>query len=229
MDIYALTIAFTETHPEQINNEVRNALTHLTRGLTASSTKESAAEIRRARSHFERAKRDSLKLAIIAKRDQIRSAVLRIEIKEGTVPNPIRRRLKEIEHTRRRLYKEEVKGALVAKDLEGLLADVLDLEDAIYDSFEVPGPMITAWRRIFIIAKRTMFVATTAVTFSVVAGLLTLSSLPSDSPLGRVWSSIKDLYAQSVSPGESAAETNGNAGNADATPVVKAGTSGPLP
>jgi hypothetical protein len=60
------------SHPEQIDNEIRNALTHLSRALKEQDRIEIInQEVRRAIGHIERARRDCLKIVIANKHDEI--------------------------------------------------------------------------------------------------------------------------------------------------------------
>lgn len=70
-EYYATVIALTEQMPEQINNEIRNAFSHLARVQTATSQVEAEKEAEKAQAHVERACRDCLKASIIAVHDDI--------------------------------------------------------------------------------------------------------------------------------------------------------------
>lgn len=128
LDVYGTTISIAESHPEQVNNEIRNALTHLARSYYCESLHDATSEIKQARDHIERAKRDSLKLSIITKRDQIQSEIFRIEMSEGAIPQALKLKLREIEKTRKKAFKNESLGKPVINSLETILIDALELE-----------------------------------------------------------------------------------------------------
>lgn len=70
-EYYATVIALTEQMPEQINNEIRNAFSHLARVNAAASLDEAKSEAEKAQAHVERACRDCLKASIIFVHDDI--------------------------------------------------------------------------------------------------------------------------------------------------------------
>jgi hypothetical protein len=62
---YAEGVAYSSKHPQNINNELRNALTHLARALNAPNMKDAQENMDSAGRHIERFKRDCLKVAVI--------------------------------------------------------------------------------------------------------------------------------------------------------------------
>ncbi|MEZ5490903.1 MAG: hypothetical protein R3F50_11370 [Gammaproteobacteria bacterium] len=141
LEIYGLTIAIAETHPEQVNNELRNALTHLARALS-SEADDPEKELESAKSHIRRAKRDCLKIAILHKRDQILGSIHRIEYDQGILPSKLKTRLKTIEQKRRDVFRSESSGNSVTVQLQEILADVLELGDQILTDHQDPGTII---------------------------------------------------------------------------------------
>lgn len=77
-EAYASAVAFSETMPEQINNEIRNALTHLSRAADANAKGHSDGvdpELASAKRHLERANRDCYKLAVISVNGQLQATM----------------------------------------------------------------------------------------------------------------------------------------------------------
>ena len=75
-EVYSAAVASIEIHPEQVNNELRNAITHMGRAAASDDYAAALKELSAARSHVERAKRDVIKIAVIHLR---RSGVSRLE------------------------------------------------------------------------------------------------------------------------------------------------------
>jgi len=195
LEIYGTAISVVEIHPEQTNNEIRNALTHLGRALACESVAEAQGNIEKARGHIERGKRDCLKLAIIAKRDQIASAVFRIETVEGAIPRAIKQRLRQIEMKRRVTFRSESNGdEHVSAPLEEILADALELEEQLLGQFTVPGKGSTAIYRFVRRSMRVIFAGSFAILCSIVAAYLFAVVLPEGSPILNTsrsfWSAI---------------------------------------
>src|SRR5579875_3001772 len=72
-DFYAGAVALTEKQPDQVNNEVRNAVTHMARAYCADTRAAADQQLNQAVSHIERAMRDCLKLSVIELHDRIQS------------------------------------------------------------------------------------------------------------------------------------------------------------
>lgn len=111
MVLFATAVSLTEKHPEQVNNEVRNAVTHLARAYAANSAADAQDELRRARGHVDRAKRDCLKISIIALHDKIRATCSEIKIVSGTLDPAFVVRRNDLTNERKRLLKDEIAGA----------------------------------------------------------------------------------------------------------------------
>ena len=137
MDAYGLNLSISDIHPEQANNELRNAIVHLSRGLLNENCQIDS-ELEKAKSHIERGKRDCYKLSIIRKNDDLWSAIHAIEISEGTSLTKQREMLKRIGERKRNIYKNETLGHPVANDYQTILADMLDIEDALHENFNKP-------------------------------------------------------------------------------------------
>ena len=83
-------VAITERVPQAVNSEVRNALKYMSRAHVASTFEEATGEMRAAKGHLDRAKRDCIKLAVIEFRQRVRGTIHRIEVKNGTISRPFR-------------------------------------------------------------------------------------------------------------------------------------------
>lgn len=198
MDIYALTIAISEKHPEQVNNEVRNCLNHIARALRAETLDDARENLKKAAGHLERGRRDCLKLCIIYRREQIQSAIFRIEQTEGTIPSSLKRRLKTIEEARKQAFKEEARGSDdVSMLLESIIDQALDLEDQIHKQFNVPGKARSRLRRFMSRFFRSINSLLAAVIASLIASYLFAYFLPSGNKLGE---SLRDFWRFVFSP-----------------------------
>lgn len=153
MEFYALAIATAEKHPEQANNEIRNATNHLARALVAGvdgENKEAAEQIKLAKGHLERAKRDCLKITLIRKHRDISGAAWRVRIRDGALPDEVRKRLRGIEKLRKKALIIESRGHNNATQyLLDIVNNCMDLEETLYDSYQVPGQYVTLVRRIW--------------------------------------------------------------------------------
>lgn len=191
LDIYGTTISITEMHPEQVNNEIRNALTHIARALVDEQADEVADNIEKAKAHIERAKRDCLKLSIIAKRDQIRAVIVHIEMVEGALPRNLKRRLVSLERQRKAIFRQETNGShQVGALLETLLVDTLELEEQLLEQFSDPGPTRTHLHRLWERLKTWVAATSFAILCGILATYMTLVALPEDSPIlaySRAW------------------------------------------
>lgn len=150
MDMYALAVATAEVHPEQANNEVRNAVNHLARALLAEDEHEQEDQVRKARGHIERAKRDCLKITLIRKHKLLSGAAWRLQVRDGLLPEAIRKRLRTIERGRKSALQAENRGAEDATEqLLDLVNECMELEDTLYEQHHVPGEVVTWVRRLW--------------------------------------------------------------------------------
>lgn len=139
LNVYGLTIALTETHPEQVNNEIRNALTHLARVRLAKKEDDLHEEIKRSIGHFERGKKDCLKLCIATLHERVTRTVKTIEITKGLVNSKYKLSLKSVEEQRKQAFIKESKNdsTKATSLLEKLTYDLLDIEDELAKDY--PG------------------------------------------------------------------------------------------
>lgn len=144
---YASTIAIVEKLPDQINNEIRNAMSHLARANASDNIATIQLECDRARAHIERANRDCLKCSIITLRKKIHRQVFHAKIHLMGMPPGIIQQKKYIERERNRLILAEEYGeAGITPAYEKLLLSCSHLDDSLNDLFgELP---VTVWGRI---------------------------------------------------------------------------------
>ncbi len=62
---YALSVSYSGRHPQNVNNELRNAVTHMSRALVSDTIEAARRQLEAAERHVERFKRDCLKIAVI--------------------------------------------------------------------------------------------------------------------------------------------------------------------
>ncbi|MEX0739191.1 MAG: hypothetical protein WD071_07610 [Pseudohongiella sp.] len=182
LDIYGVTISIAEKHPEQVNNEVRNALTHLARALIP-DIPDPQQEIEDAKKHLQRAKRDCLKLSIIHKREQLVSSIYRIELTEGTLRRAIKTKLRAIETKRKDIFRRESAGEPVVDELRSILADALELGDILLEDYQEIGVIISNAKRLARKCFRFLWNACATLFVTLLISYLVLILLPEDSQL----------------------------------------------
>lgn len=192
-DIYATTIGLTELHPEQANNEIRNALTHMARALIATTPADVLDQVKKAADHIERGKRDCLKISIIAIRKRLTATIHQIEITHGSVQMPVRQRLKAIERKRRDIFKAETRNESVTPALGDILADALDLEEFLETTYGNMSTFPSRWKRFKNRSQRYVKSVAAAVALAFVVGVM----VPTDSAVGRArehfWISVANI------------------------------------
>tara|TARA_R110001592_G_scaffold344464_1_gene635692 strand:+ start:6373 stop:6978 length:606 start_codon:yes stop_codon:yes gene_type:complete len=143
---YGLTISLTEKHVEQVNNEIRNALTHLSRASFMEDADSFNGELSKAKGHFERGKKDCLKLCILELHERLRSTIKGIEIREGALKSEYRKRLVNLEKLRKEAFIKESKndGTGTIEHLEKIIIDLMELEEQLLEAYPTANP-ITNW------------------------------------------------------------------------------------
>jgi hypothetical protein len=117
-DAYAAAITYTERMPEQLNNELRNALTHLARAVVAADDVAAKEEIDSAARHIERAIRDCYKIAIIAIKSHIGKCEYVIEQTRGGLTKGIAAKYAEINRERKRIHLLEQKSDAQSEEFQ---------------------------------------------------------------------------------------------------------------
>lgn len=187
MSLYAIAVALNEQHPEQVNNEIRNAVSHLCRALQADSYADAEKQIKRAQeSHIERAKRDCLKLSIAELTDRIRVALDHVKVTKGNISPAL------LETRRELLEKREL---ALTRDIEGIdgvlesLADAFNGMKTFYDditaSLNLPRSKVGRWRIKFRLAWRWISGTIAALTLSIVAFFITSVWIPDTNTFGH--------------------------------------------
>jgi len=133
MEFYAVALNETDLHPEQANNEVRNAFVHLGRYLIDSET--NSEDLNKARDHLKRGKRDCLKIAIISKTDNLHNYIQSIEHYEGASLLAQKYNIYKFIGKRISLYIKETKGLPVSEDLISLFKELLEIEQNLLDKY----------------------------------------------------------------------------------------------
>jgi rRNA maturation protein Rpf1 len=132
----AVTISLTEAIPDQINNHIRNAFTHLSRACFANDKKDVEDEVNRAISHIERANRDCLKVSVLEQHDRLKSIFADIRFFHGFITPSIKSKYDNITQLRERSYEDEVRGDKNATDkLETLLRCTNELVEEIDNTY----------------------------------------------------------------------------------------------
>lgn len=171
-EVYSYAVTSLEVVPEQANNEIRNALNHIARALTANDPAEVDNNLAQAKGHIERAKRDSLKLALIHLHEQIKSDLLSIEIVEGAVPMSLRTRLKTLEAAVVNTRRAETDGDANVTDMMGeAFADLKIFRDDLHAQFTVPTERRTRLQRFLFRIRHSLAVFITGIAVGVVAGI----------------------------------------------------------
>ena len=155
-EYYAAAVFFNDDkHPAQVNNEIRNALNHLTRARHESDSWSAAEEnFKAAMRHVERAQRDCLKLAIIGLFGQLTETFRGIEYYYGAVQPAFSVRKTELIKRRKEAYLKESKGEeTIVNILVGIYADALVLGDEIQAAHPAAG-RVSSWKIRFLKLKR---------------------------------------------------------------------------
>ena len=173
---YAFAISIVEQHPQQVNNEIRNALTHLGRAIKATDDiVEAREEIAKAKGHFERAKKDCYKLAVIRLHERILENIALIEFTEGVINGTYKKRLQAIIKDREQAFIEETGNNTSGSSLlyHNVAMDLLDLEEQINNNYASPKTNTASIRRYFM----TILIGNKKGTIYAVCGVLIASFL----------------------------------------------------
>lgn len=136
---YAQALDASETHPEQASKEVRDAVTHLGRALTAETIEAAQRDIAKARDHLTRAKRDCLKITIVFADDRVRQLFEEVRSEHGAVAANYRTRRKQLRAERKEIFLAESNGSDgVTLRLLALSNKYGELEDDIIAEYSMP-------------------------------------------------------------------------------------------
>jgi hypothetical protein len=179
MDFYATAVALTETQPDQVNNEVRNAVTHLGRALIAGSEKEAHDQIRLGRAHIERATRDAIKLSVLELTDRIHDACEEIKLRTGTIGAPFIARRDQVTAKRKKVLRAEIDGDPdVIQLFVELFNDADQLEADLTSEFNLKKHLTPPWRRAIVRFRRSIWGAFAAVMIGLIAGIILMIIFP---------------------------------------------------
>jgi len=154
LDLYAAAVSLTERHPEQVNNELRNALTHLSRAVASDDFSAANREIDKAKTHVERAKRDAAKVAVIELRDLIADACADIKLLNGTIDPAFVVRRDQLSKERKSILKREAQGVHVLNDFVEFYLKADALHDDLIQTLNGQGRRLPRWRYRLIAARR---------------------------------------------------------------------------
>lgn len=133
---YALSVAIAEKLPEQVNNEIRNAFSHLARANAYSGNSLIESECNQAINHIKRAIRDCLKIAIVHLHDKINGAMNNAELNFSPLPPAIIQQRKYLTKTRQELLIAEASGGEdITKKYEELLSDCFSLDEKLSELY----------------------------------------------------------------------------------------------
>jgi hypothetical protein len=143
-DAYASAIAYADKIPEQCNNELRNALTHLSRACVAPDDESFKGEIHSANRHIERAIRDCYKLAVIEVNSLISKTFKVIEYSKGGVIWSIKNKYNEATKERRSISVLEQRASAasdrfqdVAVSYENLYRVLVDINNQLLSEYNL--------------------------------------------------------------------------------------------
>jgi len=145
-ELYAAAVSSIEIHPEQVNNELRNFITHLSRAVSADTYAAAERELDKAVSHVERAKRDVIKIAVVVLRDNIERVCWKIRQVTGTVDPAFLVRRDGIRKRRKELLKQESQGKLSLNDFVQLFIETDKLHDDLHNVLGDVGQVRSALR-----------------------------------------------------------------------------------
>jgi hypothetical protein len=129
LPFFAAAVSLTESLPEQVNNELRNALTHFARSLQADTKAAAQRDVEKGHGHLDRAKRDALKLSILTLHDRIQVALAEVVMRMGTVNAAFTVRRDRLTGLRQSVFLAEAQGA---DDTLDLLVEMYVEADTLY-------------------------------------------------------------------------------------------------
>ncbi|MBF0342054.1 MAG: hypothetical protein HQL95_13985 [Magnetococcales bacterium] len=106
----AITISVTKKLPEEINNHIRNAFTHVSRIQIAASTDQIKEESAAAIKHIERANRDCLKASIMQTRETLENLILDVKFFRGSLSPTLDAQYNDLKRLRKEAYITESRG-----------------------------------------------------------------------------------------------------------------------
>ena len=146
----ALLIAEYEKIPLELDNQIRNAFTHLARASSLNSIMDIKIEVDRAIAHIDRANRDCFKAIIIESRSELAEIISDVVFFRGFLTPAIKAKYDEIELNRKKAFVAETKGDEQSVFyLKDIAFETLDLIDKIKEQYHEAGSKKTRFFRFF--------------------------------------------------------------------------------
>jgi len=199
---YAEGVAYSSKHPENINNELRNALTHLARALNAQEMDEAQFNMDAASRHIERFKRDCLKVAVVYSGRDLNGLISRAYRRfRGVDPNVTVEASKLVRRRVGAALKEAIGIEQSTPTWEALARDIGKLRERVYDlypSLDSSNHLIPLWAyQSWDIFKS----ITGAIGAAVIAGILLMIFFPNAEKSGNA---IRHVIAEMIEPAPAA-------------------------
>ena len=186
MDFYAIAVALTELHPDQVNNEVRNAVAHLGRALSADSPESAQSQLRQARNHVSRAKRDAIKLAVLELHDRIQDVCAEISAVYGSIDIAYLVRRDTLTSKRKELLRAEINGDdNVVEGYVEMFNMSDELESDLIRDFHLKQKRISRFERLLHRLKRQVLGVAAGVAIGLAASALFAVFFPDTTAFGN--------------------------------------------
>jgi hypothetical protein len=137
IDSYALVIAESQELPEQMNNEIRNAFTHLTRIWAASDIQIISDEKVKGLGHIHRATRDCLKYTVFHLHMRLQTQHKWALILHRAVSPEYCARSEKIKDAVKKIIADETKGIATESDWLTVIKESKELSDAYHRSYGI--------------------------------------------------------------------------------------------
>lgn len=217
LDLYAATVSLSERHPEQVNNELRNALTHMARAVASEDFDHAIAEIKKAEGHIERAKRDAAKISVIELHNLVADASAEIKYLDGTIDAAFLVRRDIITKKRKSLLKNEAKGVPVINDLVALYLEADQLHDDLLKQLNNSGRRLPRWRYRVIAWRRYILGGIGGLIVGIVGSAVYSALAPDGQAFGNSIRHLVGISPVPSSPQPTPANVGGKASGVDKT------------
>ena len=222
LELYAAAVSATEKHPEQVNNELRNALTHIARAVSVPDLETANGELEKALSHIERAKRDAVKIAVIFLRDRIAEACGDIKRLNGSIETGFLVRRDVITRKRKLLLKREAKGHQVLNEFIELYLETDDLNDELHSVLALTTKLRPRWQYWLHSMRRQFVAGAVGVMLGVMACMIYAVVAPDNAAFGNNIRKALHFHIVSGSPPSGAVKaTAPNTPSTAAAPSVQ--------
>jgi hypothetical protein len=192
MDFYAAAVSLNEKQPEQVNNELRNAITHFARAISEETKQHADEQILKARSHIDRAKRDAIKLSLIALRDRIARICGEIKLINGSIDSAFVLRRDGLTARRREALRKEINGdSDVLEHFIRLFNDADQLELDLLNTFNITENRIPKWKFWILALRKQAFGVLGGILIGILAAAIFAVAAPDATGFG--WSVRKVL------------------------------------